>query len=109
MALLEGDVGGLAGVVARGDDCLAVVDEEDVDVFADGCATAASGGGRFFAFGEDVDAVAALEHGRQGIGCSPPWGVLAEVDVLGYLAMLATWSVRIHGATSSGRCSLDVQ
>ena len=62
MALLEEDVFGLLGVVAGGDDGLAVVDVEDVDVLADCGAAAALRGLGLFALGEDVDSPAGLEH-----------------------------------------------
>ena len=90
MALFDGDVGGVARVVAEVDDCLAVVYEEDVDVFGDCAAASAFGGGGFFGFGEDVDAVSVLEHGRERGRGGPPLGsALVEVEVCGDLAVLA--------------------
>lgn len=97
MALFEVHIGGILGVVARRDDGLAVVNVQDVDVFVDFFAAAAFALGRLFAFGQDIDAVAALEGWREGLLGGPPRRILAEGDVVGYLAaVLAAWSALLH-------------
>ena len=96
VALLEEDVFGFLRVVAGGDDCLAVVDVEDVDVLAD-CGTAAALGGLgFFALGEDVNTPAGLEHWRQWLVHCPPLCLLAEVDVAGDLSVVGVGTSLFH-------------
>ena len=64
MALLQRSVLGFLRVVAGRDDGLAVVNEEDVDIFTDRRAATTLGCLRFLALRQDIDASTALQNGR---------------------------------------------
>ena len=96
VALFERGFLRVLAVVADGDDGLAVVDEEHVNVFCDCRSTATSLCYVFLDFEQDVAAV--LESWGRSVGLCPPESALGQVDVCGDVAVLRR-SSNIHTAT----------
>jgi hypothetical protein len=96
VSLFKGRFLGVLTIVADCDDGLAVVDEEDVNIFGDGRSAATSLCHVFLDFEQNVASV--LESWRRSVGICPPKGVLSQIDFCRNMAILRR-SGNIHTAT----------
>lgn len=103
VALFEDSVFRVLGFVAGGDDGLAVVDVQDVDVLADRGTAAALGSRGFFAFGQDIHTSPALDDWWKRILGGPPRRVFAEVKISRDLTVVERRATLFHRTPTRSR------